>query len=137
MIVAMTALRRLLDWILARLPGLAGGFLPPMIVAGRDDAVPVRIEGALCGDIHAAAVVIGAEATVWGIVRAERVTVHGCVEGGIEARTIVLGAHSRVAGIVRYEFLTIASGAHFEASCRFGLPEQGAAPAARSEAFAA
>ncbi len=133
----MIALRRIFDWIVARLPGLADRLLPRVIVAGRDDAVPVRIEGTLCGDVRATAVVIGAAAAVWGTVRADRVTVQGCVEGGIEARTIVLSANSRVAGIVRYEFLTVANGAHFEASCRFGLPERDATMAERSEAVAA
>ncbi|XBQ15542.1 MAG: polymer-forming cytoskeletal protein [Oceanicaulis sp.] len=78
----------------------------------------VQLDGSVDGDVRAANLTIGEEATVKGEVVAETVTVRGRVEGSVRARQVQLASTARVEGDVIHASLSIESGAYFDGHCK-------------------
>ncbi|MEM8985651.1 MAG: polymer-forming cytoskeletal protein [Pseudomonadota bacterium] len=78
----------------------------------------VQLDGRLEGDITAAALIIGEQASVTGDVVCENVTVRGRVEGGIRARSVTLASTAQIDGDILHSALSVETGAHFEGNCR-------------------
>lgn len=78
----------------------------------------VQLDGVVEGDVRAASLTIGEEATVKGEVIAETVVIRGRVEGSVRARQVQLAATSRVEGDVIHASLAIESGAYFDGHCK-------------------
>ncbi|MEM9706309.1 MAG: polymer-forming cytoskeletal protein [Pseudomonadota bacterium] len=78
----------------------------------------VQFDGMLEGDIRAATLIVGEQATVKGEVVCERVTVRGRVEGGIRAKQVSLAATAHILGDIVHSSLSVENGAHFEGACR-------------------
>jgi len=77
-------------------------------VISQDD---IRVDGSVHGEVRGKHVWIGFEASVEGVVVAERVTVNGDMRGPVFAGHIHLGAASRVEGDLCTDHITIDKGA--------------------------
>lgn len=94
----------------------------------------VQLDGTVDGDVRAASLTIGEEASVKGEVIAETVVIRGRVEGSVRARQVQLAATARVEGDVVHATLAIESGAFFDGHCKRSSdplsdkPAQAAAP---------
>ncbi len=78
----------------------------------------IQFDGTLEGDIKAASLIIGEQATVKGEVICETVTVRGRVEGGIRAKSVSLASTAHIQGDILHSSLSVETGAHFEGNCR-------------------
>ena len=78
----------------------------------------VQLDGTVDGDVRAASLTIGEEASVKGEVIAENVVIRGRVEGSVRARQVQLAATARVEGDVVHATLAIESGAFFDGHCK-------------------
>ena len=75
----------------------------------------IDVQGAVEGDIQAAAVTVDKDARVEGSIRAHSLTVSGSVDGGMEASEIALTSTARVTGELAHETLSVDPGASLEA----------------------
>ncbi len=75
----------------------------------------IDVQGAVEGDIQAAAVTVDKDARVAGSIRAHSLTVSGSVDGGMEASEIALTSTARVTGELAHETLSVDPGACLEA----------------------
>ena len=78
----------------------------------------VQFDGSLEGDIKAASLIIGEQASVTGEVVCETVVVRGRVEGAIRAKSVSLSSTAHIQGDILHSSLSVESGAHFEGNCR-------------------
>lgn len=78
----------------------------------------VQVDGTIEGDIHAASLVIGDQATITGEVMAEEVIVRGRIIGTLRGLRIILAANCHVEGDIMHESLAVEPGAFFEGNCR-------------------
>lgn len=78
----------------------------------------VQVDGTIEGDIHAASLVIGDQATITGEVMAEEVIVRGRIIGTLRGLRIILAANCHVEGDIMHESLAVEPGAYFEGNCR-------------------
>ena len=80
----------------------------------------LHIEGRIEGDLDCGNLVIGAEASVSGQVRAESARIAGTIEGSVAIRQLVVEAGARIAGDVEYETISIENGAHIDGRMKHG-----------------
>ncbi len=78
----------------------------------------VQVDGTIDGDIRAASLVIGEQATITGEVMAEEVIVRGRIIGVLRGLRIVLASSCHVEGDIMHESLAVEPGAYFEGNCR-------------------
>lgn len=78
----------------------------------------VQLDGNVEGDVRAAALTIGEDATVKGEVVAESVTIRGKVAGSVRARQVQLTATARMEGDIIHSTLAVESGAYFDGHCK-------------------
>ena len=78
----------------------------------------VQVDGTIDGDIRAASLVIGEQATITGEVMAEEVIVRGRIIGVLRGLRIVLASSCHVEGDIMHESLAVEPGAFFEGNCR-------------------
>ncbi len=78
----------------------------------------VQVDGTIDGDIRAASLVIGEQATITGEVMAEEVIVRGRIIGILRGLRIVLASSCHVEGDIMHESLAVEPGAYFEGNCR-------------------
>ncbi len=78
----------------------------------------LQVDGTIDGDVRAASLVIGEQATITGEVLAEEVVVRGRVIGTIRGMRVVLTASCHVEGDITHESLAVEPGAFFEGACR-------------------
>jgi cytoskeletal protein CcmA (bactofilin family) len=85
---------------------------------------PVRIEGKFRGEVSSVELlVVTAEATIEGKVRAPRLLILGELRGDVvDAVQVVLGPTSRVNGCIQAKSLTICEGASFNGEVRMSTP---------------
>jgi cytoskeletal protein CcmA (bactofilin family) len=93
----------------------------------------VQLDGKVEGDVRAASLTIGEEATVKGEVISENVVIRGRVEGSVRARQVQLAATARVEGDVIHASLAIESGAYFDGHCKRSSDPLSDAPKKKSE----
>ena len=95
----------------------------------------VQLDGIVEGDVRAASLTVGEDATVKGEIVCETVVIRGRVEGSVRARQVQLAATARVEGDVIHASLSIESGAYFDGHCkRSSDPLSDAKPVAKPEA---
>lgn len=101
----------------------------------------VQVDGTIDGDIHAASLVIGDQATITGEVMAEEVIVRGRIIGTLRGLRIILAANCHVEGDILHESLAVEPGAFFEGNCRRSedplnknMDSVSSAPAAKAKA---
>lgn len=78
----------------------------------------VQIDGELQGDVQAARIVIGEQATITGTLIADEIVIRGSVQGSIRGNSVTFQSASRVEGDVFHKSLTIEQGAFFEGKSR-------------------
>ncbi|MEM6490562.1 MAG: polymer-forming cytoskeletal protein [Pseudomonadota bacterium] len=78
----------------------------------------VQIEGAVHGDVKAAALTVGAHAVVKGSVICEFARIMGEVDGEIFARRVLLAKTASVRGDIVHENISIDAGAFIDGRCR-------------------
>ena len=78
----------------------------------------VQIDGELQGDVHAARIVVGEQASITGALIANEIVIRGNVQGSIRGNNVTFQAASRVEGDVFHKSLTIEQGAYFEGKSR-------------------
>ena len=78
----------------------------------------VQLDGNVEGDVQAASLTIGEEASINGEVVAENVVIRGRVNGSVRARQVQLAATARVEGDIVHATLAIESGAFFDGHCK-------------------
>ena len=78
----------------------------------------VQLDGNVEGDVRAAALTVGEDATVKGEIVAESVTIRGKVNGSVRARQVQLAASARMEGDIVHSTLAVESGAYFDGYCK-------------------
>jgi cytoskeletal protein CcmA (bactofilin family) len=78
----------------------------------------VQIDGEVQGDIHAARIVVGEEASITGALIANEIVIGGNVQGSIRGNNVTFRAASRIEGDVFHKTLSIEQGAYFEGKSR-------------------
>lgn len=78
----------------------------------------VQVEGAVHGDVKAAALTVGAHAVIKGSVICEFARIMGEVDGEIFARKVILAKSASVRGDIVHENITIDAGAFIDGRCR-------------------
>ncbi|HEX4693070.1 polymer-forming cytoskeletal protein [Sphingomonas sp.] len=100
----------------------AGGFSvigPDMVVMGNVRAsADLHVEGRVEGDLDCGNLVLGAEASIQGQVRAESARVAGTIEGSVAIRQLVVESGARISGDVDYESISIENGAQIDGRLR-------------------
>lgn len=92
---------------------------PDVVVAGNVQATAdLHVEGRIEGDIDCGNLVLGAEATVKGQVRAQSARLAGAIEGSVAIRQLTIEANARIAGDVEYEAISIENGARIDGHLR-------------------
>jgi cytoskeletal protein CcmA (bactofilin family) len=88
---------------------------------------PVRIEGKFRGEVSSVELlVVSAEATIEGKIRAPRLLILGELNGDVIGATqVVLGPAAKVKGLIQASSLTICEGAMFNGEVQMS-PEEGA-----------
>lgn len=83
---------------------------------------PTRIDGKLHGEVRANdLLIVGEDAFVEGIVRAEKLVVLGEVRGEVHVKDRVeIGITGRVFGAIEAKNLVVLEGGHVDADCRVG-----------------
>ena len=74
----------------------------------------IQLDGTVEGDVRSAALTIGEQGSVQGIVTAEEVIVKGTVNGQIKGRNIRLEKTAKVRGDLFHETLSVEAGAFIE-----------------------
>ena len=112
-------------------PGAFSVIGPDIVVTGNVRAnADLHIEGRIDGDLDCGNLVLGADATVKGQVRAESARIAGTIEGSVAIRQLVVEAGARIAGDVEYETISIENGAHIDGRMKHAaLQSVAAAPA--------
>ncbi|THD35385.1 MAG: polymer-forming cytoskeletal protein [Sphingomonas sp.] len=99
-----------------------GGFSvigPDMVVTGNVRATAdLHVEGRIEGDLDCGNLVLGADATVQGMVRADNARIAGGIEGSVAIRQLVVESGARIAGDVDYESISIENGAQIDGRLR-------------------
>lgn len=80
----------------------------------------LHVEGRVEGDLDCGNLVIGADASVRGQVRAESARIAGTIEGGVAIRQLTVEAGARILGDVEYENISIENGAHIDGRLKHG-----------------
>lgn len=78
----------------------------------------VQLDGAVEGDVRAASLTIGEDASINGEVIAENVVIRGRVNGSVRARQVQLASTARVEGDIIHATLAVESGAFFDGHCK-------------------
>lgn len=92
---------------------------PDLRVKGRIKAKDeILIAGDVCGDVHAARIVVGPEANIEGSLIAGEVVIHGSVQGTVRCNSLTLEKGARVKADVLYKSLTVEQGCVFEGKSR-------------------
>lgn len=107
--------------LVTRVPVLRTSLGPDTAVSGRlSFTVPTRIEGRLRGEVRASdLLVVGEDAVVEGIVRAQRLVVLGEVRGDIRGADLVeIGPGGRLMGTVETHSLVVKKGGCLDGDCR-------------------
>ncbi len=78
----------------------------------------LQVDGTVEGDVRAASLVIGEQATVTGEVMAEEVIVRGRIIGVLRGLRVVLASSCHFEGDILHESLAVEPGAFFEGRCR-------------------
>jgi len=78
----------------------------------------VQIDGEVQGDIHAARIVVGEQASITGALIADEIVIRGNVQGSIRGNSVTFQAASRIEGDVFHKTLAIEQGAYFEGKSR-------------------
>ncbi len=78
----------------------------------------LQVDGTVEGDVRAASLVIGEQATVTGEVMAEEVIVRGRIIGVLRGLRVVLASSCHFEGDILHESLAVEPGAFFEGNCR-------------------
>jgi cytoskeletal protein CcmA (bactofilin family) len=99
-----------------------GGFSvigPDVVVTGNLRATAdLHVEGRIEGDLDCGNLVLGADATVQGMVRADSARIAGGIEGSVAIRQLVVESGARIAGDVDYESISIENGAQIDGRLR-------------------
>jgi len=99
-----------------------GGFSvigPDVVVTGSVRATAdLHVEGRIEGDLDCGNLVLGADATVQGMVRADSARIAGGIEGSVAIRQLVVESGARIAGDVDYESISIENGAQIDGRLR-------------------
>jgi cytoskeletal protein CcmA (bactofilin family) len=99
-----------------------GGFSvigPDVVVTGNVHAsADLHIEGRVEGDLDCGNLVLGGEATIQGMVRAETARIAGGIEGSVAIRQLVVESSARISGDVDYESISIENGAQIDGRLR-------------------
>ncbi|MDB5678724.1 polymer-forming cytoskeletal protein [Sphingomonas bacterium] len=99
-----------------------GGFSvigPDVVVTGNVHATAdLHVEGRVEGDLDCGNLVLGGEASVQGMVRAESARIAGAIEGSVAIRQLVVEASARISGDVDYESISIENGAQIDGRLR-------------------
>ena len=74
----------------------------------------IQLDGKIEGDVRSAALTIGEQGSVQGVVTAEEVIVKGTVNGQIKGRNIRLEKTAKVRGDLFHETLSVEAGAFIE-----------------------
>lgn len=108
-----------------------GGFSvlgPDVVITGNLRATAdLHIEGRIEGDLDCGNLVIGADATVQGQVRAESARIAGTVEGSVAIRQLAVESSARITGDVEYETISLENGAHIDGRLRHSSVKTAAA----------
>jgi cytoskeletal protein CcmA (bactofilin family) len=102
-------------------PVLRASLGPDTAVSGRlSFTVPTRIDGRLRGEVRASdLLVVGEEAVVEGVVRAQKLVVLGEVRGDIRGADLVeIGPGGRLMGTVETHSLVVKEGGCLDGDCR-------------------
>jgi cytoskeletal protein CcmA (bactofilin family) len=99
-----------------------GGFSvigPDVVVTGNVHATAdLHVEGRVEGDLDCGNLVLGGEASIQGMVRAESARIAGAIEGSVAIRQLVVESSARISGDVDYESISIENGAHIDGRLR-------------------
>jgi cytoskeletal protein CcmA (bactofilin family) len=74
----------------------------------------LQVDGAICGDVTVARLIVGESGRIEGLVHAEQVDVRGRVVGAITAKQVRLYASAHIEGDITHEQLTMEAGAFFQ-----------------------
>lgn len=92
---------------------------PDLVIRGRVEAKgALQIQGQVFGDVHAARIVVGRDATIEGTLVAADVQIDGRVEGTVRGNSLTIGSNACVKADVLHRTLSIADGCHFEGRAR-------------------
>lgn len=106
-------------------PVLRPSLGPDTAVSGRlSFTVPTRIDGRLRGEVRASdLLVVGEDAVVEGVVRAQKLVVLGEVRGDIRgAERVEVGPGGRLMGTVETQSLVVKEGGCLDGDCRISPP---------------
>ncbi len=106
-------------------PVLRPSLGPDTAVSGRlSFTVPTRIDGRLRGEVRASdLLVVGEDAVVEGVVRAQTLVVLGEVRGDIRgAERVEIGPGGRLMGTVETHSLVVKAGGCLDGDCRISPP---------------
>lgn len=78
----------------------------------------IRIDGHVCGDVHASRIVVGPEASIEGSLIASEVLISGRVQGTVRCNSLALETGARVKADVLYTSLRVEEGCVFEGKSR-------------------
>lgn len=99
-----------------------GGFSvigPDVVVTGSVRATAdLHVEGRVEGDLDCGNLVLGGEASVQGMVRADSARIAGAIEGSVAIRQLVVESSARISGDVDYESISIENGAQIDGRLR-------------------
>lgn len=92
---------------------------PDVVLTGNLKATAdFHIEGRIEGDVDCGNLVLGADATVKGQVRADSARLAGTVEGSVAIRQLTVEASGRITGDVEYETIAMENGAQIDGHLR-------------------
>lgn len=88
---------------------------PDVVITGNVRATAdLHVDGHIDGDVHCAALVLGAEGRVTGNVNAETARIAGTVEGMVAVHQLTVEKAARIAGDVEYQSISIENGASID-----------------------
>jgi cytoskeletal protein CcmA (bactofilin family) len=79
---------------------------------------PLRIDGAIDGDVRGTVVIVGRKASIKGSVHAESVKIAGRIAGLVQATTVSVTRHARLEGQLVCQRLEVEKGAEIMVHCK-------------------